>query len=100
MGLLNLRTYSENALAKQCVSSIVNNFIYSDVALICFVYRGRIQRKTWCMGPYAEVDYIISPYVYFRVDSITFTMGNAKARVDLNPMPYVDFAFGLILTLL
>ncbi len=25
--------------------------------------RGRIQRKTWCVGPYAGFDYITSPYV-------------------------------------
>ncbi len=44
--------------------------------------RGRIQRKTLCMGPYAGVDYkeylysISSPYAHYRVDSNTFTMGN------------------------
>jgi hypothetical protein len=27
------------------------------------MYRGQIQRKTWCLGPYAGVDYITSPYV-------------------------------------
>ncbi len=34
---------------------------------------GRIQRKTWCMGPELT---ITSPYVHSRVDSITFTTGN------------------------
>ncbi len=42
---------------------------------VWFTYRGRIQRKTWCMGPYAGVDYT-SPYVHSRVDSNTFTLGN------------------------
>jgi hypothetical protein len=37
------------------------------------------------MGPYAAVDYT-SPYVHFRVDSNTFTMGN-PIPVGLNPMP-------------
>ncbi len=36
---------------------------------------GGIQRKTWCMGPDAGVDYN-SPYVHSRVDSITFTLSN------------------------
>jgi hypothetical protein len=35
--------------------------------------RGRIQRKTWCMGPYA------------RIDSITFTMGNPMPESTLTP---------------
>jgi hypothetical protein len=33
---------------------------------------------------------ITSPYVHSRVDSITFTIGNPYARVDLNPMPESD----------
>ncbi len=52
--------------------------------------RGRIQRKTWCMGPNAGVnDSITSPNVHSRVDFNTFTMGIGQpyARVDLNPMP-------------
>jgi len=36
-----------------------------------YKYRGRIQRKTWCMGPYAGVD-----NVHSRVDTNTFTMNN------------------------
>jgi hypothetical protein len=35
---------------------IDNNFTASDVVLICFVYRGRIQRKTWYLEPYAGAD--------------------------------------------
>jgi hypothetical protein len=57
--------------------------------LYYFHLRGRIQRKTWCMGPYAGADYnLTSPYVHPRVDSNTFTMGigQAYARVDLIPM--------------
>ncbi len=47
------------------------------------------KEKPWCMGPYAGVDYNLSPYVNSRVDSNTFTMGNGQtyARVDFNPMP-------------
>jgi hypothetical protein len=50
--------------------------------------RGRIQRKTWFMAPYAGVDNNLTFYVNFRVDSNTFTMGIGQpyARVDLNPM--------------
>jgi hypothetical protein len=54
-------------------------------------YRGRIQGKTWCMGPYAGVDY--------KFYNLTLTLrtlrsrlqhiyhGQSYARVDLNPMP-------------
>ncbi len=45
---------------------------------------GRIQRKAWCMGLYAGVDYITSPYVPSRVH---IYHGQPYARVDLNPMP-------------
>ncbi len=47
------------------------------VNLLC-VYRGRIQRKTWCMGSDTGADYNLttSPYVHSRVDSNTCTMGN------------------------
>jgi hypothetical protein len=50
------------------------------------VIRGRIQRKAWCLGPYAGA---ASPYVHSRVDSNTLTMSKQplQARVDLNPMP-------------
>ena len=48
--------------------------------------RGRIQRKTWCMGPYDGADYITSPYVHSRVDSKTFTMGNPMPESTLSPL--------------
>ncbi len=53
--------------------------------LVCI--RGRIQRKTWCKGPYARVGYKLT-CVHSRVDSSTFTMGIGQpyARVDLNPI--------------
>ncbi len=47
-------------------------------ALLCLSqdgFRGLIQRKTWCMGSYAGVDYN-STYGHSRVVSNTFTMGN------------------------
>jgi hypothetical protein len=37
------------------------------------------QRKTWCMGLYAGVDYIASPYHIYH--------GQPYAGVDLNTMP-------------
>jgi hypothetical protein len=49
-------------------------------------YRGRIQRKTCCMGPYAGVDFnlTICP-LQSRLQQIYH--GQPYARVDLNPMP-------------
>jgi hypothetical protein len=64
--------------------------------------RGRIQRKTWCVGPYAGVEYNLT-YVHSRVVSITFTMDNLYPMPDstltlcqsrLYP-PIRDFAFSL-----
>ncbi len=50
------------------------------------VNRGRIQRKTWCMGPYAGVAYnrTLCP-LQSRLEHIYH--GQSYARVDLNPMP-------------
>ncbi len=54
--------------------------------------RGRIQRKTWCMGPYAGADYNLTVCpLQSRLQHIYH--GQPNARVDLNPMP------GSILTL-
>jgi hypothetical protein len=65
---------------------IDKNFTYSDVVLICFVHRGRIQRKPWCMGPYAGVDYNLTLCPRkSRLQNIYH--GQPFARVDLNPMP-------------
>ncbi len=59
-------------------------------------YRGRIQRKTWCMGPYAVVDYNL-PLVDSCVDSNTFTMGNPMPESTLsicqNLSPVRDLGF-------
>ncbi len=52
---------------------------------------GRIQRKTWCIGPYAGVDYKSSPYAHSRFDSNTFTMGNPMPESTLQPYARVDF---------
>ncbi len=58
----------------------------------------RIQRKTWCMGPFAGFDYN-SPYVPSRVDSNTFTMGNPMPESTLTLCllypPVRDFGFSL-----
>jgi hypothetical protein len=59
--------------------------------------RGRIQRKTWCMGPYMPELTITSPYV----DSNTFTIGNPLLESTLilgqsRLYPQVrDFGFGV-----
>jgi hypothetical protein len=54
---------------------------------VWFTYcRGRIQRKTWCMGPYAGVDYNLTLCpLQSRLQHIY--IGQPYARVDLNPMP-------------
>ncbi len=43
--------------------------------------RDCIQRETWCMGPYAGVDYNLIPYV----DSNTCTLGNPMPESTLSP---------------
>ncbi len=50
--------------------------------------RGRIQRKTWSIGPMLELT-ITSPYVDSGVDSNTCTLGIGQpyARIDLNSLP-------------
>ncbi len=55
------------------------------------VARGRIHRKTWCIGPYAGVDYnLISCPLQSRLQHIYYEQ--PYARVDHNPMPCrVDF---------
>ncbi len=40
-------------------------------------------KKTWYMGPYAVVDYIISPFVDAKVNSNTFIMGNPMPESTL-----------------
>ncbi len=50
------------------------------------VSRGRIQRKTWRMGPYAGVDYNIALCpLQSRLQHIYH--GQPYAGVDLNPVP-------------
>jgi hypothetical protein len=49
-------------------------------------YRGRILRKTWCMGPYAGVDYNLTLCpLQIRLQHIY--PGQPSARVGLNPTP-------------
>jgi hypothetical protein len=65
-----------------------------------YMFRGRIQRKTWCMDPGTEL-IITSPCVHSRVDSNTFTMGNPVPESTLTLCqcrlypPVRDFGFGL-----
>ncbi len=48
--------------------------------------RGRIQRKTWCTGPYAGVDsYLTLCPLHSQLQHIYH--GQPYARVNLNPMP-------------
>jgi hypothetical protein len=50
--------------------------------------RGRIQRKTWCMGPYARDDYNLTLRVCpLRSRLQHIYHGQPYTRVDLNPMP-------------
>jgi hypothetical protein len=48
--------------------------------------RGGIQRNTWCLGPYAVVDYNLT---FSRLQHIYH--GQPYARVGLNPMPESTF---------
>ncbi len=48
--------------------------------------RGRIQRKTWCVGPYAGVGYNF-PLCPLQSRLQHIYHGQPYARVDLNPMP-------------
>ncbi len=56
------------------------------LSLLVSLLRGQIQRKTWCMGPYAGVDYnlTIRP-LQSRLQHIYH--GQPYDRVNLNPMP-------------
>ncbi len=64
-------------------------------ALNEFSHWGRIQRKTWCMGPYAGVDYILTlnPLQSRLQVSNTFTMGIGQRATHSRPKPYARFAF-------
>jgi hypothetical protein len=64
--------------------------------------RGQIERKTWCMVPYAGVDYNLTLYVHSKVDFNTFTMGNPMPESTLSTLCHSrlcpsdrDFGFGL-----
>ncbi len=61
------------------------HIIHSQKHALCVIWflnaRGRLQRKTWCMGHYAGVD-----YDFMSTPEST----NTQPRVDLIPMP-VDF---------
>jgi hypothetical protein len=49
-----------------------------------FLYSGRIQRKTWCIRPYAETDY------NFILCPLKNRHGQPYARVDLDPMTSIS----------
>jgi hypothetical protein len=54
-------------------------------------YGGRIQRKTWYMGPYAGGDYNLTLCpLQSRLQHIYH--GQSYARVDLNPLPELSLA--------
>ncbi len=56
------------------------------IKVVCIYLRGRIQRKTWCLGLYAGDDYNLAlcPF-HSRLQHIYH--GQPYAKVDLNPMP-------------
>jgi hypothetical protein len=57
------------------------NIVSQNTSLYFLHNRGRIRRKTWCIGPHVGVDYITSPYVHSRVDSNIYHL-QPYARVD------------------
>jgi hypothetical protein len=50
------------------------------------ISRGRIQRKIWCLGPFAGVDYNLT-FCPLQSGLQHVYHGQSYARVDLNPMP-------------
>ncbi len=67
-------------------------FVHTRALKLCTLYimyftdrltRGLMQRKTWCIWPYAGADYNLTLHVYPRVDSNTFTMGNPMPESTL-----------------
>jgi hypothetical protein len=56
-------------------------------SLLC---RGRIQRKTWCMGPYAGVDYNLT-LCPLQSQLQRIYHGQPYARVYLNHIPESTF---------
>jgi hypothetical protein len=66
-------------------------FIGAPVAKAGSSTWGRIQRKTWCMGPYAGVDLNLTLCpLQSRHQHIYH--GQPYARVDLNPMPELSLS--------
>ncbi len=92
------------SLSSQKVIKIMREVLGWDVSvsLITMITRGRIQRKTWCMGPCAGVDLTLGP-LQGRIQHIYH--GQPDATVDLNRMPEIpqnrlcppvrNFGFGL-----
>ncbi len=64
--------------------SIYSTVLFKIYKIVKTVPRGRIQRKTWCMGPYAVVEYNL-----IRLQSRLQRIPRATlyARIYLNPMP-------------
>ncbi len=56
---------------------------------ICVVFsRGRIQRKTWCMGPYARADFNLTLCRLLRHAHVTWA-----TLCQIRPEPYVRVDF-------
>ncbi len=71
-----------------------HHILLTSSYLLCF--RGRIQRKKWCMGPYVEDDYNYNlPFPLCLLQSrLQHTYhGKPYARVDRNSLPKSTFLF-------
>ncbi len=90
----------DHLLSNLAVENSARTTRHNPDPTFCSRARGRIQKKTLCMGPYAGVDYNLT-YVHSRVDSNTFTKGNPMPELTLTLCqsrlypPVRDFGFGL-----
>ncbi len=85
-------SFFTSALKSKLIVTCLGRFSLSTIRLCsvqrtinwCSTFRGRIERKTWCIGPYP----IASPYVHSRVVSRLQHIyhGQPYARIDLYPM--------------
>jgi hypothetical protein len=91
-------------LGTTCVISLLlNNTVSPDAGLpnhmlgevswgpTISAFRGRIQRKTWCMGPYTEVDFNL-PYTHSSPESTPTHLPESSLTLCQR-----DFGFGLSL---
>ncbi len=58
----------------------------SSLIILTWASRDCIQRETWCMGPYAGVDYNLT-LSQLRSWLQHMHHGQPNARFDLNPIP-------------